>query len=46
MTWGVEIDTTDPRTGGESGERRVDPAAGLALGPRSLVLLRGRPASG
>ena len=46
MTWGVEIDTTDPLTGHEAGERRVDPAAGLTLGPRSLVLLRGRPASG
>ena len=46
MVWGVEIDTTDPSAGREDDERHVDPAAGLTLGPRSLVLLRGGPASG
>ena len=46
MVWGVEIDTTDPSAGREGDERHVDPAAGLTLGPRSLVLLRHGSASG
>jgi isoamylase len=46
MTWGVEIDTTDPSSGPGRKERRIEPAAGLTLGPRSLALLRGGPGSG
>ena len=46
MTWGVAVDTADVAVGGEEGERRVDPAAGLEVGPRSLLLLRSEPATG
>jgi isoamylase len=46
MTWGVALDTTHPSIGGEEGEPRVDSAADFEVGPRSLVLLRGGPASG
>ena len=46
MTWDVAVDTADVAVGGEEGERRVDPAAGLEVGPRSLLLLRSGPATG
>jgi len=41
-TWSVAVDTTDPPAGDDV-ERRVEPAAPLQLGPRSLILLRGEP---
>jgi len=40
MTWGIALDTADPSVGGEAGERGLDPAAAVDVGPRSLLLLR------
>ncbi|HJZ61782.1 MAG TPA: glycogen debranching protein GlgX [Miltoncostaeaceae bacterium] len=43
MSWTVAVDTSDPADAG----RAVDPAAELAVGPRSVLLLHGaRPAAG
>ncbi|HEX2507040.1 MAG TPA: glycogen debranching protein GlgX [Miltoncostaeaceae bacterium] len=44
FAWSVALDTADPSVGADGGGPAVDPAAALALGPRSLVVLRGVPA--
>ena len=41
FAWSVALDTADPSVGADGSGPALDPAAALALGPRSLVVLRG-----